>query len=628
MANAAKVTLSLAIPPKQTFAVRRGARFVPTGTARKPSYVSPSTYYISLNAVYGGTSIYSTYFSIANCSSVYGNYQCTTNLPYGTFTLYTNLYDQSGNMLSTNMYSNPSAVTVYPNGSPYSNYLYVQTAGVVESLQTLTPTSCFLAGHLQSIPLYMLDADGNTIVGPLANPFTPTFTAVNGAGLAALGIYAIYGGSPVSVNNVTISDTSLYSSPYFYVFGPEGAVNVAATVQNIPIYSNNATTYTPSAGYAAVGTYIAWGIQSAPLYGIYPIAIEQSINQTVTCGSLNGTSNNWTYIGSILDPSNGNPYLVVSDNNNNVDVFDAEVAADYTRAYMFFQTAANGNPGPHANMYQTLDYSPPQSFVNFFTSANVTGRINVLGSNGTTGSISLLDTSNGAESSLHGPFTSPVALNGSTRITGSSTFNALYWSVPGTPWLYGIDTSTSTAFTTIDFSSVVAASGTAPTGQVYALSPSGAAHSYSFVRGATTGGQYVVCEFDVNPANFVFGFYCHNTGSTDSNPSSMSFDPGTGNLMWATGSNSAYAFSAYTSPSNWPTVFPAGTSIYTLSHGANRILPGLESVPGVVGFYGGPQASGPCSGSGEITWIQWNGSSWVYLANMCWPNHYVTLTQS
>ncbi|MGH7683603.1 MAG: hypothetical protein ACREMT_04595, partial [Vulcanimicrobiaceae bacterium] len=69
-----------------------------------------------------------------------------------------------------------------------------------------------------------------------------------------------------------------------------------------------------------------------------------------------------------------------------------------------------------------------------------------------------------------------------------------------------------------------------------------------------------------------------------------------------------------------------GAAIYTtLSHGANRILPGLEAVPGVAGLYG-YQSTGPCAGGGEITWIRWNGSAWTYLASMCWPNHYITLT--
>lgn len=626
LANAAKVTLSITIPPRQTQSFRRGQKFVPTAATRKPSYVSPSTYYVSLNAVSsGGTSMYSTYFTVAQCAPYGSAYECTTNLPSGTFTLYTNLYDQQGYMLSTNMYSNPAPVTVYPNGSPYSNNLYVQTAGIISNLQTSTPTSCFAAGHQQSIPLYMLDADGNTIVGPLANPITPTFTAVNGAGLAAINIYAIYNGSPVTVNNVTVSDTSLYSSPYFFVSGSEGAINIAATFQNFPVYNNGVTTYTPSAGVSATGTYIAWGIENAPIYGLYNIAVQQTLNQAVICtNGVNGTFNSWTYVGSIKDSSSGNPYLVVSDFNNNVDIFDAYVVADYTRAYDYFQNGFNtyGQLGPHSDLYQTFDYVTSQPFVDFFTSANVTGRINVLSSNGSTGQIALIDTSNGAQSILHGPFNTTFALTGSNRVSGTQLYNALYYDVPTTPWLYGVYTANGTAFTPIDFSA-----STSITGQIYSIAPSGGSHTYQFVRGANYAGAYYICAFDADPSNFGLGIYCHSTGSHNSNVASMQFDPGTGNLMWATGSTSTYAFSAYTMPSTFvSTTFPSGGSIYTLSHNAARILPGLEAVPGVVGFYGGPQASGPCTGSGEITWIQWTGSSWAYLAHMCWPNHYITLT--
>ncbi|GEM_PF-3004219 len=630
LANAARVTLSINVPPRQTQSLRRGQRFVPASTTRKPSYVSPSTQFVALNVYAGGVSIYSTYFSLAQCTNLYGAYQCATNLPYGTVTVYTNLYDQYGYLLSTNMFSDPYPSTIYPNGSPYDNYIYVQTAGVIANLQFLSPSDCFAAGSSQSIPLYVLDADGNTIVGPVANPITPTFTAYDGAGLGAIGIYAIYNGSPVSINNVTVSDTSLYSSPYFFVSGSEGAVTVAATIQNIPVYSNGALTYAPSAGYAATGTYVAWGIQNAPLYGLYTVAIQQSINQAVLCGNgINGAFNEWTYVGSIKDPSSGNPYVVVSDFNNNVDVFDAYVTADYTRAYDYFQNGFNaygGQPGPHADLYQTMDYVTSQPFVDFFTSADVTGRIDVLSSGGGTNLIALIDTSNGAQSALHGPFNAAFAFSGSTRVTGTPLANALYYTVPGSPWLYAINTSNNTQNVTMDFSTFTPVSGTPPSGQLYAVAPSGATHTYQFVRGADTSGSYHVCEFDAQPGNWGFGIFCANTPSHDSNAASMRFDPGTGNIMWASGGMSVYAISAYTVPSSWATTFAAAPSIYTLAHNASRVLPGLEAVPGVVGFYGGPQTSGPCNGSGEITWIRWTGSSWVYLAGMCWPNHYITLT--
>lgn len=632
MANAAKVTLSLTIPPRQTYSFRRGtANARPASVSRKPSYISPSTYYISLNAVSGGASIYSTYFTIAQCSNQYGVYQCTTNLPYGTFTLYTNLYDQQGYMLSTNMYSNPYPVTVYPNGSPYDNNLYVQTAGVLANLQIETPSGCFAAGAQQSIPLLFLDADGNTIVGPLANPFTGNVTAYNGAGLSAISAYVMYAGSPLAANTLTISDTSLYASPYFFVSGQEGAVNVAASVANIPIYANGAgspASFTASAGIAATGTYVAFGVENGPMYGVYAIAIQQTLNQAVLCGngSVNGLSNSFTYIGSILSPTA--PYLVISDYSNDVGIFDASFTANYTLSYSFFQQGNSyGLPGPRFNPNQTAQFTAPAPFVDFFTSANVTGRINVLYQGITTGVIETIDTSNGAITS-NNPFdaTAGIVFSGSTRITGSPTTNTLYYDVPGTPWLYGINASSSpgTADPTIDFSSTPPAD---ITGQIYALSPSGAGTpATEVVRGADLSGNYWVCAFDSN--NFAGGIYCHATSSHNSNVGSIQYDPLTGDLMWASGGTSVFAIPVHgVTPSTFiSTNFPAATSVYTLSHNASRILPGLEGVPGVVGLYDGPQASGPCTGSGEITWLRYNAGSWLYLAHTCWPNHYVTLT--
>jgi hypothetical protein len=581
-----------------------------------------------LNVYAGGSSIYSTYFPLTQCASAYGVYTCPTNLPYGTVTVYTNLYDSQGYLLSTNLYSHPSPDTIYPNGSPYSNNLYVQTAGVVSNLQFESPSNCFAAGSPQSIPLLMLDADGNTIVGPLANPITANFTAYNGAGLGAINIYAMYSGSPVSVNNVTVSDTSLYASTYMFVSGAEGAIQIAATIQNIPIYNNNVLTYTPAEQlYSATGTYIAWGLQNAPFYGLYPVAIQQTLNQTVMCDSANGTFDDLVYVGSILSPTA--PYIVANDSANNVFVFDASFTANYTFAYSFFQQGFNSysQPGPHFQPYQTAQFSPPGPIVDFFTSANVVGRINVIYQGITSGVIETIDTSNGVITS-NNPFdtTAGIVFSGLTRITGSPATSSLYYDVPGSPWLYGINASSSpgTAFPTIDFSVAPPAK---ITSEIYAVSPSGAGTpATEVVRGVDTGGNFWICAFDAN--NFAGGIFCHATGSHNSNVGSMQYDPMTGDLMWASGSTSVFAIPVHgVTPTTFiNTNFPAATSVYTLSHNASRVLPGLEGVPGVVGLYDGPQVSGPCTGSGEITWLRYNAGSWLYLAHACWPNHYITLT--
>lgn len=620
LTNGAAVTLSITVPPKSTQSNRRAAASQQY-SKRKPSYVSPSTYYVALNVFYGGASIYSTYFPLSQCTSSYGIYTCDTNLPYGTVTVYTNLYDQSGYLLSTNFYANPAATTIYPNGSSQPNNIYVTTQGVLSNIQEETAVDCFAAGYQQSIPLLFLDADGNQIVGPLANPITANVVAYNGAGKGAIDIYASYGGSSFSADGITLYDTALYS-PYIYVSGLEGAVTVGGTVQNIPVYSNNTLTYTPSQqGYAATGTYVAWGIQNGPLYGLYPIAVEQSLNQAVVCQSANGTQNSWTYIGSILDPVTSNPYLVVSDFSNDVYIFDALVTANYTHAYSFFQSGSSyGRPGPQYGLLQTGVFTSTGPFVDFLTSANVTGRIDVLSEPGPDGQINLVNTSSGAITTNYA-FSAQIPLTGSTRLSGSTAVNVLYYSYPGTTLIYGVNTSTDVNLATFDMATQP---GSTISGQVYAMSPSGNGSNTVLVRGADTGGSYHICAFDAS--NFGLGMYCANTGSMNSNPSSMTYDSLTGSLMWATGSTSAYAFSVHNvAPSTFVTNFSTAPAIYTtLAHSANRLL-GMEGTPGVAGLYGST-GTGPCAGTSEITWLRWNGDTWQYLSTLCWPNHDVTLT--
>jgi hypothetical protein len=563
-----------------------------------------------LDEVYGATDIYSTYFALGQCTYASSVYTCPTNLVSGTLTLYTGLYDASGYLLSTNYFANPSSVTIYPNGSAYSNNLYVTTQGVVSQLTTYDASNnCFAAGHQQSIPVYLQDYDGNLIVGPLANPITPNFTPYNGAGRGAVDIYAMYNGSPISMDGITIYDSSVYSSPYFYVSGAEGAVTVAATVQNLPVLQYGTyLTYSASGGYGATGTYTAWGIPSDPTQGIYEVAIQQSLNQAVLCGNGGTSSENLStpmFVGSIRS-AGGAPYLVVADESNNVGIFDAYVVADYTRTtYDIYGT----------NLLQTGLFTAPGPFVNFFTSAEVTGRIDVL-SNPTNGQVDLIDTTNGAITADHA-YAAQLFFNAFTRLSGYPGASVLYYNQPTTPYLYGINTSSNTPYATIDMS-IYPYDFTA----IWALAPSGPSHSYQFIRGGA--GSQKICVFD--SLNYAMGLYCTGAPSADSNPASMSFDSGTGSLMWATNTSTVYAFNAYQTPANFVSTFNATPSIYTLAHSAFRVEPGLEGTPGVVGFYGGPIGTGPCAGTGEITWLQYNGSSWVYLASLCWPNMYVTLT--
>jgi hypothetical protein len=625
LTNPARVTLNITVPARQTQVSRRGAAaYRPTAVRRVPSWVSPSTAYVGIQEMSGGQQAFFTYLALSSCTSSAYTYQCSTNLQAGNYAIYLNLYDQSLNLLSTNAYSSPAPIPIYPNGSPYPNNVYVTTAGVISSLQLQAPQTCFAAGVQQSIPLYVLDFDGNTIVGPIANPLTADFTAYNGAGLGAISLYVMYNGSPAAANTWTMTDSSIYASPYLFVSGQEGATFIAASVTNIPLYFNSqAPTYSGNAGYAATGTYIAWALDNNPqLDGMYPIAIQQSLNQAVMCQSANGTNNAFVDVESFRDPVSGRPYLVTGDANNNIAIFDAYSPADASDAYTFFQTSdAYGNIGPKAQLYQTYTFAPSNPFVNFLTSAVFTGRLDIVSANG----IELFDTLNGVPSdNFVYTATSGITLTNSTRLASDPAANALYFSDPGTPWVYGINTGSGppgSALAAIDFSS-----GYPITGVIYSIVTSGNNSGLQLVRGADTSGNFHICAF--NAAAFTGSVQCTGTGSQDTNPVSMQYDAASGEIMWATGGTQAYGIPAHNvTPATFIANWSTDPAIYaSLSHNASRILSGLQGVPGVAGFYGGPQVSGPCSGTGQVTWLRYNAGSWAYLATMCWPNHEITLT--
>ncbi len=623
LTNPAKVTLSLTVPARQTQVSKRGtAAYRPTAAKRVPTWVSPSTAYVGIQEMYNGQQAFFTYLALSSCTSSNYTYQCSTNLQAGAYEIYLNLYDQNINLLSTNVYSNPSLTTIYANGSPYPNNVYVTTAGVISNLQLQTPQECFAAGVQQSIPLYVLDFDGNTIVGPIANPLTANFTAYNGAGLGAVSLYVMYNGSPAAANTWTMTDSSIYSSPYIFVSGQEGAVYIGASVTNIPLYFNSQTlSYSGGAGYAATGTYIAWALDGNPQQdGMYPIAIQQSLNQAVMCQSANGTNSAFIEVESFLDPVTGMPYLVTGDAYNNVAIFDAYSPASASHAYTFFQASnAYGNIGPKSQLYQSYAFMPSSPFVNILTSAVWPGRVDIVSSN----TIDFDDTSNGVVYSdgAYGP--SSTLFNSSTRFAGNPGKGVIYFNDVGTPVLYGFNSSSppGSALTPVDFSS-----GYPITGQIYSVVTSGNNSGLDLVRGADNTNAFYVCAF--SSSAFTGSVYCHGTSSTDTNPVSLQYDPGSGDIMFASGGTSAFGFPANgVTPATFIANFPGTPAIYPLAHGANRILSGLEGTPGVAGFYGGPQGSGPCTGTGEVTWLRWTGgNSWSYLASMCWPNHYLTLT--
>ncbi|MBV8369516.1 MAG: hypothetical protein JO036_11405, partial [Candidatus Eremiobacteraeota bacterium] len=127
LANVAAAMLSITVPPMPALD-SRGRR--PTST-RTPSTVSPATTQVALSAVYAaGTpsaqTVYQTTFNLHTyppCMNPNpGVYNCTINVPVGTYTLYMNLLDSRGDVLSTNNASPyPAPTTIYPNGSTLGN---------------------------------------------------------------------------------------------------------------------------------------------------------------------------------------------------------------------------------------------------------------------------------------------------------------------------------------------------------------------------------------------------------------------------------------------------------------------------------------------------------------------------
>ena len=207
-----------------------------TSALRHPTWVSPYSAYVGLKVVpANGGPTYTTSFALSSCTGGYtASYEpyfnCGVSVPYGSNTFFVSMYDSSNNLLSTNLFANPAPQTVNPNGSPAANTISIYEQGVVSNIQQTTPVNCFSAGYQQALFLLFQDADGVPIFGPLANPITPNFTAYNGAGLGAIGLYAQYeGGSytTYAVNNgFTLYDTSMYT-PYFWVSGQEGAIQIA-----------------------------------------------------------------------------------------------------------------------------------------------------------------------------------------------------------------------------------------------------------------------------------------------------------------------------------------------------------------------------------------------------------------
>ena len=556
-------------------------------------------------AVSGGTTVYSTQFNLSTCSSSYGTYNCVTSLPVGMYQIYAGLLDSGGTALSTNFYTNVPNSTIYPNGSPYGNYVHVSAYGIWNRMFFEAPTGCFPA-VAQQVPVLILDADNYAINGPLANPVTISATTVNGAGTGAINLYATYGMSAISLNGVTIYDTSVYQNPYVNITGAEGAVNVSVSTMNIPAYMPAMNSYTfgyASTGpvYAAAGKYLGWGID---VYGyLNAIAIESTYNQAIACGNAStsyGLASAGT-VGAILDPVSGNPFLVVTDAvTNTVQILDGEL----TSASHFALNQYPGYPSmrPQAALRTTATFHPANQIYSVFQSNVITGRVDIISGNSPYGTIDLLDTSGGTISATH---TIPMQIaTANTRLAGVPSLGELYYANFGSSTVYAAYTATGAPVGTVNLS------GSLSGGEIFALQPSGAANTNIFIRGAYPAGPYptsfYLCAFDANASSTL---YCHQTGSPNQNSASIHYSSGTGNLMFLGGS-SLYAVNAQLSAYNAINSFP-GSSLYNFAAPALRFTPGA-AIPNALGIFSNANSTN--------TMLNWNGSSWAYVAAIGWPN--------
>ncbi|MBV8600995.1 MAG: hypothetical protein JO359_05440 [Candidatus Eremiobacteraeota bacterium] len=613
LTNSARAYLEFPIPARGT--VSKGRAKATTG--RKITYVSPATANVGIAVSNGSTTIYSTSFAIAPpaCVPLSGNqgYGCTINLPVGTYTLYANLYDQSMNLLSTNLYANQAPVTIYANGSATANNLTIPLQGVVYSTINEGPHSCFFPRG-QHVPVHFLDASNYEIVGPLANPITAYVVAANGGGLAAFDLYAYVNGVSQSIDNVTISDTSIYTTPFFNIGTVEGSVLFYAGVANgFQTYFGGYKTAS-AYGRFTVSDYHLWGLDAYS--NLYTIGLEAAYNTTYDCSVVlaDQTLNAPTIVNGMQDGSGHGSEVLVGD----------------TQAV--YVIAVGGTSGNHVN----IDYShvpaivrartvakvalsPTQTLVNLLESTSVRGRFTVISQDSATGlgHIDLYDTYNGVVS----PYQSfnlqiPAGTTSccETWTSGPSSSQVLYYTQPNNPILYALDRANNGAFLTpVSFAATPLANGA-----LYAIQSSGLGYDYMFVRGSDGNGSYYVCEFDasLSPLNIL----CHRTGSHVTSAASIRYDPGSGKLGWASGGTDFYAFDAHQTPASFMAGFSTAPAAYTLSHQAFRFT-GTVGTAGILGLYGGSPS--------QVTFLRYNSSTgtWNWLATQAWPNPHLSTTQ-
>jgi len=612
LTNGAKVTLSITLAQKQTLSGRRiSNKARPTVSSKRvPSFVSPSTASVALTAVYNGASVFTTSIYLNQCTSLYSIYQCTTSLPVGTYTIYSNLYDSSNNWLGTNQYNSPSPQTIYANGSAPSsgNYLYVDSDAIAKYVFLGAPDNCVtVSSGTYAAPIYLFDAGGNEIIGPLANPLSGYVTAVNGGGQGTFDLYAASTYGTASADHQVISDTSMYV-PFINVGSTEGSVFLYGFTYNIPALfgagSSGAGGFqagsvaSPAYAQLTQGTYQAVLMTpGSPTVNVY--AIEETVPAIESCNPVTFYGVSSPSLISALTDSVGGREVVLVDGQN-VDII-------------------GGNSGPVFSISGGLPqlFLPTTTYalgsnetpINLFTSPDVQGRFFVITNNSNNSGNGQADQFNATNGSTvySGTYQFQFPATNTLRIAGAGNgIYPLYYTDPnGSNLLYGVDRTNGAQYSTITaFTS----------GEIYTIAPSGPTANYIFFRGWNgTAGQYQLCTFDASLG--IGSANCFNLANGDSNPVSIKLEPLSDNIMAVAGTMIKGGFA------DTP---PASFALMTLYSGfpvsQARFTPG-EATPGFIGVY--QAGTTPYT----TTFLEDVGGTWVSYGSIQWPNAWVVPIQ-
>jgi hypothetical protein len=610
LVNGAKVTLSITLAQKQTLSGRRiSNKARPAAPSKRvPSFVSPSTASVALTEMYNGASVFTTSVYLSQCTNVYVAYQCATNLAVGTYTIYANLYDSSNHWLGTNLYANPSPQTIYANGaapSVYSNYLSVDSQAIAQYVFLAAPENCVTTNSgTSAAPIYVFDAAGNEIIGPLANPISGYVTAVNGGGQGTFDLYTASTYGTGSADNQIINDTSVYQ-PFVNVGSTEGSVFLYGLAYNIPALFGEGSVgaggfqagsvASPAYTQLTQSTYLGIAMTpGSPMVNVY--AIEENVPAIEGCNeaTLYGLSSP-SLIGSVVDSTSGKEIVLVD--GQNVDI----VGGSGSPVFSIY----GGVPQLYLPV-TTYTLGSNETPVNLFTSPDVQGRFFVVTNNSNNSGNGQADQflATSGNTVYSGSYQFQFPATSTTRIAGTSNgMYALYYSSGSNNLLYGVDRITGSQYPTL--TPFVGG------GYVYTVSPSGPNANYIFFRGwDPSTSHYELCSFD---ANIGMGTEtCSNLGgSSNSNPVSVKLDTGSGDIMAVAG----LAILGGTAD-----VSPGSFSLMTLYSGfpvfQSRFTPG-EATPGFIGVYNG--GTTPYT----TTFLQDVGGTWVSYGSVQWPNAWI-----